>query len=207
MITVSTKHANDISRTAGAGVPTPGKIIVAFVLLLATLVFHGCDTAPLQPDISLVDFWRQAIPSEQHVPVVGIVFNADNEMFVAEYGKGIAQYEQTAPGLWEKLDFTTFDDSHFTELHHDSLTGYLYAGTYHGHVYRSTNNGTTWVDISPPDTSNTDLINHISGIVTSPLQELFIARSAEGIYYSSDYGETWYLTFGAPSINGITTLA
>lgn len=80
----------------------------------------------------------------------------------------------------------TGDSIRFVEEISIDLNGYVFAGIFESGIIRSTDNGTTWVELNtlPIATYKTTLITRSNVILTSPL-------GGNGVFRSSDTGDTW----------------
>lgn len=76
----------------------------------------------------------------------------------------------------------------------------LFAGTYNGGVFRSSNNGNNWSE------SNTG-IQYTSIEDINKSGSYLLATGTIGIYRSTDNGNTWTSATGLPSANGVRRLA
>ncbi|MEQ1677260.1 MAG: gliding motility-associated C-terminal domain-containing protein, partial [Chitinophagaceae bacterium] len=68
-------------------------------------------------------------------------------------------------------------------------TGYVCGSR--GKVYRTINGGTTWTDVSPDTTVNSNATNNYSGMSLVNGQTIFIGGSSKKLFRSVDAGATW----------------
>ncbi len=188
----------------GIHIPSVVKLLTIAALLFCSFLLGGCSD-PLQSDSSVTDDWYQLFRTDSRAPVAGMAFSPNGELLVAVWGKGIYRYTETL-GYFAQTGASTLADNSFTELHVDTLVGFIYAGTFNGTLYRSTDSGLTWKNISPTFNRKPGFLSCIVGIGSTPSHKLFVAYTHEGILESTDFGTTWTTVLDPPSIDGITTM-
>src|SRR6185295_16397140 len=70
----------------------------------------------------------------------------------------------------------------------DSASGTLYAGTYGGGVFRSTDRGATWTSVAPEIRGQTV---HAVALDPSRPQTVFAGTHSDGVWRTTDGGATW----------------
>lgn len=68
-------------------------------------------------------------------------------------------------------------------------TGYVCGGR--GKIYRTTNGGTTWTDVSPDTTINSNATNNYSGLSLINGRTIYVGGSSKRLFKSTDAGATW----------------
>jgi hypothetical protein len=75
--------------------------------------------------------------------------------------------------------------THSGEFARGAISSFLFAGTYGGGVFRSTNNGTSWTEV------NTGLTNQLINAFAIIDTVLFTGTYGGGVFRSSNYGANW----------------
>lgn len=144
------------------------------------------------------DRWKVVTQGLDDTLVHSIVRAADGTLFAGTSGKGVHRYKPNTPG-WIRLSQGLKDHEgmveNFIRVLAVDYEQALYAGTFDGGVFLSSDGGQTWRPISralPNDS--------IRGIVASE-KGLFVA-TGRGIYASVDQGRKW-----TPLNTGLTELS
>lgn len=68
-------------------------------------------------------------------------------------------------------------------------TGYVCGGR--GKIYRTINGGTTWTDVSPDTTINSNATNNYNGLSLVNGRTIYVGGSSKRLFKSTDAGATW----------------
>lgn len=122
--------------------------------------------------------WRpKGIPD---VPVLSLAALAGEGLLAGTEGKGLFWF--SANGLWKPLSLPDSSTEVTALLVHDH---YWFAGTRRSGIYRSDNNGLTWI------TSSSDLPNTVVTKLMSYDGVLLAGTYGYGMYVSTNNGQTW----------------
>lgn len=149
-----------------------------FIFLLFILTLISGTT-------SFSQFWQaNSIPSVNR-PVMGLaVKNTNGHIFAATDGGGLYRSVDTGK-TWQRLDTTSGMQHNFFSLAIDGA-GSIYAGSYFGEAYRSTNEGASWT---------VSALGSATYIVTSfafdTQGNVYAGTGGEGAFLSADHGTTW----------------
>jgi len=112
--------------------------------------------------------------------------SSNNEIFVSTFSSGI--YKSTNNGdTWISLSNTNFGQTYSVNV---AINGYIFITTYNGSIYRSTNNGLNFEDLS----INTPIYKPYMSVTTKD-GYLYCGEFYQGIWTSSDFGNTWTKQF------------
>jgi photosystem II stability/assembly factor-like uncharacterized protein len=144
------------------------------------------------------DRWSVVTTGLDDVLVHALAQSADGTLYAGTSGKGILRFKANTTG-WVRMHHGLKDHEGMVENFIRVLTidpeGGIYAGTFDGGVFRSTDGGSTWRPISralPNDSIRGIVFNH---------RGLFVA-TGHGIFKTTDKGQQWM-----PLNNGLTSMA
>lgn len=144
--------------------------------------------------------WTVVSKGLEDILVHSLAMASDRTLYAGTSGKGVQHYKAGAsPGGWRRLarglkDHEGLVENYIRVLAIDEKDG-LYAGTFNGGVFRSTDRGATWTPISralPNDS--------IRGIVADRGE--VIVGTGRGVFKTVDQGRQWM-----PKSSGLTELS
>lgn len=150
------------------------------------------------------DFWQpKSTAGSANVNAIAIRSNGD--LFLATNGDGL--FRSTDGGeSWSSL--ATTHKYFYSVLVTDD--GVVYAGSYDGMFYISTNNGVDWTSTRVVDNDTTDARGDTAtarSIITSIVRDnegnIYVATGVEGIFVSQDDGKSW-ISLGTNFYNSAT---
>lgn len=124
--------------------------------------------------------WIETLPA--NIIATSIDTSSNDEIYISTTNSGI--YKSTDQGVnWISLSAFNFGQVSSVNI---AINGYIFATTWNGEIFRSTNNGLNFENLSnlTPIYKTSFCVNTIDGY-------LYCGTFYQGIWSSSDFGNTW----------------
>ncbi|MFC2130114.1 FlgD immunoglobulin-like domain containing protein [Bacteroidota bacterium] len=162
------------------------------------IFFTGTETGGVYKSEDNCNNWYESNNGLDNVVIEDIVINQSNEVFAGVNGTGVWHSSDNGDN-WTKSNNGL--DLHVIELAINS-TGIIYAGTFGNGIYRTTNSGLSWSKVKDCLGSS----NSTRSIIIDEYDNVYAAINNQGIFYSSDNGDTW-TNIGLTQISAINALS
>ncbi len=160
--------------------------MIKYLLMIFLIVFISCNKEePTKPEIPEGDFWQQTKPIGQQIS--NLIIDSQDRLYVVHGIRYLSYYDGSD---WVNLNNGLLSPYIITQIQSVAInsSGHIFVSSGSGQIYRSTNNGNDWIEVSNNNIRASRLLinssNDIFGISCC-------GRGGEGVYRSTDNGDTW----------------